>query len=182
MPLQLLVAGGGIGGLASALSLSLAGPRVEVLEQAPAFGEVGAGIQLGPNATRRLHALGLAGALDGMAARPDALVVRGASDDAQLARLPLGEAMQRRYGAPYCCVHRADLHAALLAAVRGRTQVALNTDARIVQVEASDDAVAVGTADARACWTPGAPMRWPLRWRRPRAADRATAAAVAARA
>jgi salicylate hydroxylase len=150
MPLQLLIAGGGIGGLAGALALARAGHRIEVLEQAPAFGEVGAGIQLGPNATRRLQALGLADALDGIAARPEALVVRAADDDAELARLPLGEAMQRRYGAPYCCVHRADLHALLQVAAGAHEAVVLNTDARITQVEVCDDAVAVGTADARA--------------------------------
>ena len=150
MPLQALVAGGGIGGLASALALAQAGHRVELVEQAHDFGEIGAGIQLGPNATRRLQSLGLGEALDAVAARPDALLVRSASDDSALAQLALGSAMQRRYGAPYRCVHRADLHALLLAAARDRAEIALHRAARIVQIEASDDAVAMGTADARA--------------------------------
>jgi salicylate hydroxylase len=150
MPLQLLVAGGGIGGLAGALALAQRGHRVELFEQAAAFGEVGAGVQLGPNATRRLQALGLARALDQVAARPEALLVLAAGDDAELAHLPLGAAMQKRYGAPYCCVHRADLHALLLDALRGGTPAILHTDARITQVEACDDAVCIATAGARA--------------------------------
>lgn len=150
MPLQLLVAGGGIGGLASALALAQAGHGVDVLEQSPVFAEVGAGIQLGPNAVRRLQALGLADALDAIAARPDALVVRSARNDDELARLPLGHAALQRYGAPYCCVHRADLHGVLLAAVQAHASIALNTSARLAQIALSDDAVAVVTDGAHA--------------------------------
>jgi salicylate hydroxylase len=150
MPLQLLVAGGGIGGLASALALAQCGHRVELLEQSAVFAEIGAGIQLGPNAVRRLHGLGLASALDAIAARPDRLVIRSASDDRALAQLALGDSVQQRYGAPYCCVHRADLHGVLLNAVRARDDITLNHPTRIVQVAASDDAVAVATDGARA--------------------------------
>ncbi len=150
MTLQFLVAGGGIGGLASALALARGGHRVELFEQSAVFAEVGAGIQLGPNAVRRLHALGLAGALDAIAARPDMLVVRAAHDDRELARLPLGDAALRRYGAPYCCVHRADLHGVLLAAVRAQADVTLNHSARLAQIAHSDDAVTIATDGARA--------------------------------
>ncbi|MBU2285826.1 MAG: FAD-dependent oxidoreductase, partial [Gammaproteobacteria bacterium] len=82
MPADILIAGGGIAGLASALALSQRGHRVELLEQAPAFGEVGAGIQLGPNVTRRLGSLGVWDALERVAATPDALVVRSATSGA----------------------------------------------------------------------------------------------------
>ena len=150
MTLQFLVAGGGIGGLASALALARGGQRVELFEQSAVFAEVGAGIQLGPNAVRRLHALGLADALDAIAARPDTLVVRASHDDHELARLPLGDAILQRYGAPYCCVHRADLHGVLLAAVRTHADVALNHPARLVHIEHSDDAVSIATDNARA--------------------------------
>lgn len=150
MALQILVAGGGIGGLAAALALTRRGQRVELLEQADAFGEVGAGIQLGPNATRRLASLGLSDAVTGIAARPEALVVASAVTGDAIARLPLGDAMYERYGAPYLCVHRADLHALLLDAVRASDGATLNLEARISHVEARDDAVAVVTDDARA--------------------------------
>ena len=150
MSVQLLVAGGGIGGLASALALARKGHAIELLEQASHFGEVGAGIQLGPNATRRLDGLGLLPALQAIAAQPEALVIRSASDDAELARLPLGSAMQQRYGAPYLCVHRADLHGLLLDAVRDSDRVVLHTGARLAHVSARGDAVCVSTVDARA--------------------------------
>ena len=166
MASRILVAGGGIGGLACALALARGAAvdgdamsahrtvraprhRVDLLEQADAFGEVGAGLQLGPNATRRLHALGLARALAGIAAVPDALVVRGTGGDGVVARLPLGEAMRRRYGAPYCCVHRADLHAMLLDAARGSAGTTLHLGARIDRIDAGDAAVRVDGADGR---------------------------------
>ena len=143
MAAQILVVGGGIGGLATALALVRRGHRVELLEQAAAFGEVGAGVQLGPNVTRRLQALHTGAALQAIAAAPEALVVRSADDGSELARLALGGAMQRRYGAPYLCVHRADLHGLLLAAVRDSGTVALNTGKRIALIEVDDDSVCV---------------------------------------
>jgi salicylate hydroxylase len=150
MPAHILVAGGGIGGLATALTLANNGHRIDVLEQASAFGEIGAGVQLGPNVTRRLNALGLGGAVDEFAARPAALVVRDASSHAEIARLPLADAMERRYGSPYLCVHRADLHTLLLGAVGARPEVALTTGARIEHIQVSDDLVCASSADARA--------------------------------
>lgn len=150
MPTHILVVGGGIGGLSAALALSRGGHRVDVFEQAPAFAEIGAGIQMGPNVTRRLAQLGLAEGLEAIAARPDALVVQSAGNGAELARLPLGDAMRERYGAPYFCVHRADLHALLLEAVRARGRGTLVTDARIAQVETSDDLVCISSSGARA--------------------------------
>jgi len=151
MPAHILVAGGGIGGLATALALSRGRHRADVLEQAASFGEIGAGVQLGPNVTRRLQQLDLGAALAPVAAQPDVLVVRSAgSSGAELGRLPLGESMRRRYGAPYLCIHRADLHAMLLDAVRARGAGTLVTGAHIEQVELSDDLVCVSSTDARA--------------------------------
>ncbi|MDQ0571702.1 salicylate hydroxylase [Variovorax paradoxus] len=150
MPAHILVVGGGIGGLATALALSRGHHRVDVFEQAAAFGEIGAGIQIGPNVTRRLHQLGLAEGLEAIAACPEALVVRSAGSGSELARLPLGDAMRQRYGAPYLCVHRADLHSLLLEAVRAQGTGTLVTDARIAQVETSDDLVCVSSSGARA--------------------------------
>jgi len=150
MPAHILVAGGGIGGLATALALSRRRHRADVFEQAQAFGEIGAGVQLGPNATRRLQQLDLGPALAAIAARPDALAVHSAESGAELAQMPLGDAMQQRYGAPYFCVHRADLHGLLLEAVRARGSGTLVTAAQIRQVETSDDLVCLSSTDARA--------------------------------
>ncbi|SDY09521.1 salicylate hydroxylase [Variovorax sp. YR266] len=150
MPAHILVAGGGIGGLATALALSKGRHRVDVFEQAAVFGEIGAGVQLGPNATRRLQQLDLGPGLAAIAARPDALVVHSAESGSELARMPLADAMQQRYGAPYFCVHRADLHGLLLDAVRARGTGSLVTGAQIRQVETSDDLVCLSSTDARA--------------------------------
>ena len=150
MPAHILVAGGGIGGLATALALSRGRHRVDVFEQAAVFGEIGAGVQLGPNATRRLQQLDLGPGLAAIAARPDALVVHSAESGSELARMPLADAMQQRYGAPYFCVHRADLHGLLLDAVRARGTGTLVTGAQIRQVETSDDLVCLSSTDARA--------------------------------
>ncbi|MBB3179378.1 FAD-dependent monooxygenase [Variovorax sp. Sphag1AA] len=149
MAAHVLIAGGGIAGLASALALARRRHRVDLLEQAVAFGEVGAGIQLGPNVTRRLQALGVSEGLMRIAARPEALVVRSATVGNEIARLPLGNAMLHSYAAPYLCVHRADLHALLLAAVRGSGAVRLTTGARVAQVTARGDAVCAASADSR---------------------------------
>lgn len=138
---QALIAGGGIGGLAAALACVRAGLEVRLYEQAAAFSEVGAGIQLGPNVVRVLQGWGLQQALEEVVARPRALRVRSAESGALLGSLPLGEAMVRRYGAPYFTIHRADLHAVLLAAVQG-PGVWLHTGATIDQyTDAAPDVV-----------------------------------------
>jgi salicylate hydroxylase len=146
---QVLIVGGGIGGLACAFTLTRRGHRIEVLEQAEVFSEFGAGIQLGPNVTRRLEALGLSRGLVRIAAQPEALVVRGAIGGDEIARLRLGDEISDRYAAPYLCVHRADLHALLLEAVRGNAAAALTTNARVTQIAARQDAVCAVSANFR---------------------------------
>ena len=145
MTKQALVAGGGIGGLAAALSISRAGWDVRLFERAPVFGEFGAGIQLGPNVVRVLQAWGLAGALEAIAAQPERLQVRSAISGHLLAEMPL-DAMPVRYGAPYLTAHRADLHALLLQAVQktatrlylGKPLEAFQQTAQAVTVQTSD--------------------------------------------
>lgn len=127
MTTQALVAGGGIGGLAAALACARAGCDVRLYEQAAAFSEVGAGVQLGPNAVRRLQGLGLGDALQAVAARPEQLSVRSAVSGRELGVLALNPDMAQRYGAPYCTVHRADLHGVLLQALQHEARVRLKT-------------------------------------------------------
>ena len=117
MSRQLLMAGGGIGALSAALAATRAGWEVRLYEQAQAFSEVGAGLQLGPNATRLLHAWGLGHALSQVAAFPEQLVARSAASGDALGRLPLGPRFHKRYGAPYATLHRHDLHSLLLRAL-----------------------------------------------------------------
>ena len=111
---DLLVVGGGMAGLSAALVAQAAGLGVTLLEQADEFSEVGAGIQLGPNAVRVLHDWGLEAELSRVAAFPEALRVRDARSGGVLGRLTLGAAMRQRYGQPYATIHRADLHRILL--------------------------------------------------------------------
>lgn len=126
MKKQVLVAGGGIGGMAAALGASRAGWEVRLYERAAAFSEVGAGVQLGPNVVRRLQAWGLQKALQEVAAFPTRLQVRSATGGRELAELPLGNTAIERYGAAYATIHRADLHGLLLAAVGKYTDAQLN--------------------------------------------------------
>ncbi len=153
MRIHSLIVGGGIGGLAAALALARAGHGTDLMEQAPAFDEVGAGIQLGPNVVRRLRALGLGEALEAFVARPERLCVASALTGARIASLPLAGAFEQRYGAPYFTIHRADLHGLLLAAVReqGAEQVAVHTGARIERLSTrGDERVCVASVDGRA--------------------------------
>lgn len=128
MKKQVLVAGGGIGGLAAALGASRAGWDVRLYERAAAFSEVGAGVQLGPNVVRRLQAWGLQKPLQAVAAFPARLQVRSALSGRALAELPLGTTAIERYGAAYATIHRADLHGLLLAAVTKYTDTQLNLE------------------------------------------------------
>ena len=147
MASRVVVAGGGIGGLAAALALLCRGAAVQLFERANAFGEAGAGIQMGPNATRRLHAWGLESPLRAVAAFPQRLVVRSADSGAQLAALRLGAAAQQRYGAPYATIHRADLHGLLLHAVRQHDAADLQVGREVLALEQSAHAVRVQTSD-----------------------------------
>ena len=142
---QILIAGGGIGGLAAALATSLAGSEVRLFERATAFSEVGAGVQLGPNVVRRLQAWGLQKALQTVAAFPSALVSRNAVNGEVLAQLELGADAVERYGAAYATIHRADLHALLLQAVQKRAHVHLNLEHPVDYHEDNGEVVTITT-------------------------------------
>ena len=135
-----IVAGGGIGGLAVALALARSGQRATVLERAAEFADTGAGIQLGPNAIKVLAQLGLRGSVLAHACLPQAIAVRHATTGRSISRMLLGRAVQQRYGEVYACVHRADLHAALLQAVRSHSAISLHCNAAVGSVVQSPNA------------------------------------------
>ena len=130
-----LVAGGGIGGLAAALALARAGYPVRVLEQSAAIGEIGAGIQLGPNAFSALDALGVGERARASAVYTDRLVMMDAIDQSEVASVPVGEAFRGRFGNPYAVSHRADVHQALVEGVEAREAIELVTSTRVERVE-----------------------------------------------
>jgi salicylate hydroxylase len=138
-----LIVGGGIGGLTAALCLAAAGTRVHVLEQTAEFGEIGAGIQISPNASRVLHHLGLEAALARIAFLPEGVEMRDWRSGALLASNSLGETARRAYGAPYYHVHRADLLDVLVAAARAESRIELSNDARVEAIERSATGAAV---------------------------------------
>lgn len=142
---SLLVVGGGMAGLSAALVAQRAGLEVTLLEQASEFSEVGAGIQLGPNAVRVLHDWGLEAELRAVAAFPEALRVRDARSGGLLGRLTLGEVMRSRYGQPYATIHRADLHRILLQQIEGRVDCRLQQ--RVQGFEQDDKGVRLQAED-----------------------------------
>lgn len=147
MTQQVLVVGGGIGGLAAALACTRAGAQVRLFEQAAQFGEVGAGIQLGPNVVKVLQGWGLGQALAAVAAFPPRLEVRHAGSGRELGVLRLGERAVQRYGTAYATVHRADLHGLLLDALRERSDASLTLRCQVQQVIQQADAVTLQATD-----------------------------------
>jgi salicylate hydroxylase len=161
---SIVIAGGGIGGLAAALRCAAPEVAVHVVERAKAFSEVGAGIQIGPNVTRILKAWGLDTAVQSVAAFPDFLRVRQARSGAQIGQLRLGATAVARYGAPYVTVHRADLHEVLLQAVQGQarahlilnqdvTGFAQHTDGVLVQLSNGEPMMAKALVGADGLWS-----------------------------
>jgi salicylate hydroxylase len=144
---QALVVGGGIGGLAAALSASRAGWDVRLYERAPAFSEVGAGVQLGPNVVRVLHGWGLEAELARVAAFPDRLQVRDALSGQALGMLPLGARTVQRYGAPYATIARADLHGLLLGALQARSNLWFNLGSAVARFTDSGSVVTIKTTE-----------------------------------
>jgi salicylate hydroxylase len=120
-----IIAGAGIGGLAAAIALLQAGFRVAIYEKANTLEEFGAGLQLTPNATRILSRLGVLERVLRFASRPHAVLVLRGSDNIELTRMPLDDA-ERRWGAAYLVIHRADLQRALVEAVRGQPGIELS--------------------------------------------------------
>jgi len=141
--LPVLVAGGGIGGLAAALALSRQGFSVKVLEQASKLGEIGAGIQLGPNAFAAFDALGVGDKARGRAVYIDEMVMHDALDETPVARIATGEPFRRRFGNPYAVIHRADVHRSLFEGAEASGRIEFLTSTTVQSIEQDDQSVMV---------------------------------------
>ena len=145
--LPVIVCGGGIGGLAAALALVRRGLSAVVLEQAPEIGEIGAGIQLGPNAFHAFDALGIGDKARGRAVYTDCMVMHDAIDETQVGKIETGEAFRKRFGNPYAVIHRADIHLSLLEGAQQTGRVEFHTNTRVEKVEQDAAAKAVTAID-----------------------------------
>jgi salicylate hydroxylase len=152
--LPVLIAGGGIGGLALALALAHHGRRSVVLERQETPAAAGAGIQLGPNGVRALRWLGVAAALEPQVGAPEAIAVRAGASGRHLARLPLGPWIAERHGAPYWAMHRGDLYGALLAAARAHPLIDMRSGFEVAAVEAQAGQAAARDAGGRSLTGP----------------------------
>jgi len=140
----IVVAGGGIGGLAAALGVAIKGFRVLVLEQAHEFGEIGAGIQLAPNAWHAIDALGVGEGVKEQAVFIERLLMMDAVSGETVIDLPVDHAFRERFGNPYAVTHRADIHGALLDGCRSRGDlIELRTDSRVAGFDIETDGVIV---------------------------------------
>jgi salicylate hydroxylase len=128
---RILIAGAGVAGLTAALAFARRGFAVDVFERAETLDEIGAGLQLSPNATRILDRLGVLENLGATAVRPEAVVIRRAATLAEISRVPLGDFAEQRWGAPYLVAHRADLQQALLTTLGANPNIRLITGALV---------------------------------------------------
>lgn len=146
---SVIVIGGGIGGLAAALALARQGLEVRVLEQSRELGEIGAGIQLGPNSFHAFDALGIGDAARSRAVYVERLLMMDAVDGSELASMPVGEAFQARFGNPYAVIHRADIHLSLLEGVRANPGIEVATGTQVVRIEQTAGRVVAQAFDGR---------------------------------
>ena len=146
----ILVTGGGIGGLAAALALARQGLAVKVLEQAHEIGEIGAGIQLGPNAFSAFDALGVGERARARCVHAERLLMMDAIDESEVASVPVGAAFRRRFGNPYAVCHRADAHQSLLEGVRASDRIEVRTGTHVDRVVQEGERVTAFDRDGRA--------------------------------
>ena len=141
--LPVLVSGGGIGGIAASLALVRRGFSVKVLEQAAELGEIGAGIQLGPNAFAAFDALGIGEIARARAVYTDEMVMHDAIDEYCVGRIPTGDAFRERFGNPYAVIHRADVHRSLLEGAQSTNRIDVATSTPVQRVEQDEAGVTV---------------------------------------
>ncbi len=147
---QVVIVGGGIGGLAAALALARVGIRTQLVEQASEFKEIGAGIQLGPNVFWMFDVLGLTDAVSALAVFPNNLIMMDSITGEEVTRIPLGEAFRRKFKHPYALIHRADLHNVLLEACRRSDLIRLDASQKIVAVDDTGDGVVAHSESGKA--------------------------------
>jgi len=145
----ILIVGGGLGGLTTALALSRYGVAARVLEGAPQFGAIGYGIQFGPNVFHVFDRLGLVEPVLAVADSPVAVLMWDALNGKELVHLPTGASFRARFKYPYIIVHRIDLHNVLLDACRRSDAIELVADAMVTGFDDRNDSVVVTTADGR---------------------------------
>lgn len=144
-----LIVGGGIGGLCTAIALAQNGWAVRVLEQAPQFGAIGYGIQLGPNVFPAFDRLGVSAEVLARATLPENVWMFDAFDGKPVTRVRADEAFRARYGHPYVAIHRVDLHNILVGACKRYPSIMLDEDAAVTGYEDAGDRVVVATRDGR---------------------------------
>jgi 2-polyprenyl-6-methoxyphenol hydroxylase-like FAD-dependent oxidoreductase len=145
----IVIVGGGLGGIAAALALGRHGFRVRVLEQAPEFGVIGYGIQLGPNVFPMFERLGVKDAVLATCHSPGACIMADAVTGDEITRVPTGASLVGRFKHPYVVIHRVDLHRALLDGCRALDNVELIASADVVAFEERGNTVVATTADGR---------------------------------
>ncbi len=148
--MEIIVVGGGIGGLAAALALVRQGFSVKVLEQAQEIGEIGAGIQLGPNAFHAFDALGVGDRTRARAVYTDEMIMHDALDETLVGRIETGEAFRKRFGNPYAVIHRVDIHTSLPEGAVETGRITFQTSTRIERVEQDENGVTAWDQDGKA--------------------------------
>jgi len=138
---KFIVVGGGIGGLAAAVALSQQGVHVTVLEQASELGEIGAGVQLGPNAFAALDALGVGENARKRAVFTERLIMMDAVDGSEVGSFPVGQAFRDRFNNPYAVIHRADIHTTILEGAQGSDLIQVETSTKVASVTQDDAGV-----------------------------------------
>lgn len=146
---DVVIVGGGIGGLAAALAVSRTGRKVCVLEQAAEFAEIGAGIQLGPNVYKMFERLGLVEDINALSSFPDDLMMRDSMSGELVVRIPAGEDFRQRFGFPYAVIHRADLHGTLHRKCLDSPDVELRTNSRVAAIDDGVERISVTMEDGR---------------------------------
>jgi 3-hydroxybenzoate 6-monooxygenase len=142
---QVLIVGGGIGGLAAALALARKGIAAQVIEQASEFKEIGAGIQLGPNVFWMFDILGLTAPINALAVFPNNLILMDSITGEEVTRIPVGEAFRKKFKQPYAVIHRADLHKVLLEACENSSLIRLDAAQKVIKVDETGDGIIAQT-------------------------------------